>query len=267
MSQVRKKSGAARPGGMLPDELVRFRPDLNLWARLRIMSADDTPSTSRFVIRDFDAAGLARFVAAQLATHFPDGRQPDADGLLEPVQQALARTRQCFAGIARAKYRDGDAVLYNPLHPDHHAVFLCLLANVLASRDAQDPRAFRLYYLNKILHGLDAYPDIRLPEVFQFMHPLGTVLGHAQYGNHFCVYQGCTVGSDEAGRCPELGDGVVLYAGASVIGRCRIGDNVVIGAGCCLIDTDVPSNTVVRLRPGSFEMLPNERSVSERRFR
>lgn len=230
------------------------------------MNAAAPSPTPPLVIRDFDAAGLARYVCAQLATHFPDGHPQDPASLADAVQDALARIHQCFAGIGRPKYREGNAPLFNPLHPDHHAAFLYLLAHVIAAGQPRDALAFRLYYLNKILHGLDAYPDIELPPVFQFMHPLGTVLGHARYGNRFCVYQGCTVGTDEAGYGPEFGDDVVMYAGSSVIGRCRIGSNVVIGAGCCLIDTDVPDNTVVRLRPGQLDLLPNTRSVSERRF-
>lgn len=231
------------------------------------MNAGDSLSIPPLVIRGFDAPALARFVVAQLAQQFPDGHQVDPKWLATPVDRALSRIHECFAGIERPKYREGTAPLFSPLHPDHHAVFLYLLANELNRRDPSEPTAFRVYYLNKILHGLDAYPDIALPPVFQFMHPLGTVLGHARYGNRFCVYQGCSVGSDEAGRFPEFGDDVVMYAGSSVIGRCRIGSNVVIGAGCCLIDTEVPDNTVVRLRPGQLDLMPNRRCVSERRFR
>jgi serine O-acetyltransferase len=220
-----------------------------------------------FILRDFDTRELARYVAAQIERCFPDDRQVDADGLVPSVATALARTQVCFAGIDRPKYRQGEAVLFNPLHPDHHAAFLYLLANTLWRGDAQDPRAFRVYYLNKVLHSLDAYPDIALPEVFQFMHPLGTILGHAEYGNHFCVYQGCSVGSDEQGCFPAFGEGVVLYAGARVIGPCRIGNNVVIGAGSLVMGRDIADNMLVRPTAPTFEVVENRKSVLDRRFR
>lgn len=220
-----------------------------------------------FIIRDFDAHSLAHYVALQLERCFPDGRHCGAGDLAPAVAEALERTHMCFVGIHRPKYRAGDDVLYNPLHPDHHAVFLYLLSNVLSRKDREDPRAFRLFYLNKVLHGLDAYHDIELPEVFQFMHPLGTILGHARYGNHFCVYQGCSVGSDEQGNFPTFGDGVVMYAGASVIGACNIGNNVVIGAGSLVLGRDIADNLLVRPTSPTFEVVENRKSVVERRFR
>jgi serine O-acetyltransferase len=222
---------------------------------------------SQFILRDFDSASLAQYVSAQLERCFPDGRHCSADGLAAAVSEALERTRACFTGIDRPKYRAGDDVLYNPLHPDHHAAFLYLLSNVLSRKDRDDPRAFRLFYLNKALHGLDAYHDIELPEVFQFMHPLGTVLGHARYGNHFCVYQGCSVGADEQGSYPDFGDGVVMYAGASVIGACHIGRNVVLGAGSLVLGRDIADNSLVRPTSPTFEVVENRKSVVERRFR
>ena len=69
--------------------------------------------------------------------------------------------------------------MFNYLHPDHYAMFLYLLANTVSRGDRANPLPFRLFYLNKVLHGLDVYHDTELPEVFQFMHPLGTVLGQA----------------------------------------------------------------------------------------
>lgn len=220
-----------------------------------------------FILRDFDTDSLTRYVAAQLERSFPDGRPASPDALRSAVSVALERTRICFTGISKPRYRDGDTVLCNPLHPDHHAAFLYLLANTLSRLDAGNPLAFRVYYLNKVLHGFDAYPDIELPEVFQLMHPLGTILGHAKYGNHFCVYQGCSVGSDEQGQFPSFGDGVILYAGARVIGPSRVGNNVVIGAGSLVMGRDIPDDSLVRPTSPTFEVVANRIPVLDRRFR
>lgn len=220
-----------------------------------------------FVLRDMTPERLSAYVSKQLTVFFPDGCSPPV-GVLHPcASEALERTRLCFTGIEKSKFRDGDRVMFNYLHPDHYAMFLYLLANTVSRHDRGNPLAFRLYYLNKVLHGLDAYPDIELPEVFQFMHPVGTVLGHAKYGNHFCVYQGCSVGSGEDGVYPEIGDCVVLYARASVIGRSRIGNNVVIGAGAMVLDTDIPDDRVVLGAAENLNIRSNSRHVLERRFR
>jgi len=222
---------------------------------------------SEFILRDMTPGRLAAYVAHQLATFFPDGRGAIAPDLQPHVDAALERTRLCFAGIERKKFREGGRILFNYLHPDHYAMFLYLLANTVARRDRLDPLAFRVYYLNKVLHGLDAYPDTELPEVFQFMHPVGTILGQAAYGNHFCVYQGCSVGSDEDGVFPHLGDHVILYAGASVIGSSVIGSNVVVGAMALVLNQTVPDDKVVIGHPDTLLLRDNHRHVMDRRFR
>lgn len=181
--------------------------------------------------------------------------------------EALERTCACFAGIERKKFRADGQVMFNYLHPDHYAMFLYLLSNTVSRRDRANPLAFRLFYLNKVMHGLDAYHDTELPEVFQFMHPLGTILGQAKYGNYFCVYQGCSVGSDEDGIFPEIGENVILYAGASIIGHSKIGDNVVIGANSMILHRDIPANKVILAGYQRLNMRDNTIHARERRFR
>lgn len=219
------------------------------------------------VLRGTTPEALATFVVRQLSTFFPDAQATPVEAVMAHLGRALERTHLCFSGIARSKFREGDSPMFNYQHPDHYAMFLYLLANTLSRAEPGSPLAFRLYYLNKVLHSLDAYPDIALPEVFQFMHPVGTILGHARYGNYFCVYQGCSVGSDEDGAVPEFGDHVVLYAGASVIGNCRIGSNVVIGAKAQVLNCDVPDDRIVVQRREPLELHINKRHVLARRFR
>lgn len=245
-----------------------------------------TPTANPVSLRHLDRHELPRYVARQLGHFFPlpgASEEALAADLAGPVAQALDRLGACFAGIHRRKFQDASGPAFNPLHPDHYAMFLYLLANTLQSAHAdldsiqqgrdldrvQQGRdlAFRIYYLNKALHGVDVFPDVALPEVFQFMHATGTVIGNARFGGHFCIYQNCTVGSNEAGDYPDFGDGVVMYTGARVIGRCRIGSNVVIGANALIIDRDVPDNTVAIAGELKVRLLPNTTTVIDRRFR
>lgn len=222
---------------------------------------------SEFVLRGTTPADLCIYVTRQLNLFFPDDR-PFSPTQLHPVMdEALERTRICFTGIEKKKFRADGQVMFNYLHPDHYAMFLYLLSNTVSHRDGENPLAFRLYYLNKAMHSLDAYHDTELPEVFQFMHPLGTILGQAKYGNFFCVYQGCSVGSDERGVFPEIGEHVILYAGASVIGHSKIGNNVVIGANTTILNRDIPDNKVIHVDYSQLNMRDNTKHVRERRFR
>ena len=226
-----------------------------------------TSPTNPIGLRHLEPYELPEYVARQLGQFFPlPGASADvlAATLAAPVAQALGRLGACFANIRRRKFQDASGPAFNPLHPDHYAMFLYLLANTLQPVNAD--LAFRVYYLNKALHGVDVFPDVALPPVFQFMHATGTVIGNARFGGHFCIYQNCTVGSNEAGDYPEFGDGVVMYTGARVIGRCRIGSNVVIGANALIIDRDVPDNTVAIAGELKVRLLPNTVTVLERRF-
>lgn len=94
-------------------------------------------------------------------------------------------------------------------------------------------------------HALDAYYEINLPEHVRFIHPVGSVLGRADYGDFFVCYHGCGVGSDLDGNRPVIGTGVVLYPGAKVLGRTKIGSNVFITANTVVQNCVVPSNSVV----------------------
>lgn len=222
---------------------------------------------SEFILRDMSAEDLCAYVTHQLNRFFPDNRPVAPEQLRPVIGEALERACACFTGIEKKKFRVGGKAMFNYLHPDHYAMFLYLLSNTVSRRDRANPLAFRLFYLNKIMHGLDVYHDAELPEVFQFMHPLGTVLGHAKYGNYFCVYQGCSVGCDEDGIFPEIGEYVILYAGSSVIGRSKIGDNVVVGANTMILNQDVPANKIILGRSHQFDMRDNNKHVRDRQFR
>mgnify|MGYP002380254940 FL=1 len=81
-----------------------------------------------------------------------------------------------------------------------------------------------------------------MPSVFLLVHPLGTVLGRAEYNDHLLVYQRCGVGSNH-GIYPRLGRHLSLRPGSAVLGRCVIGDNVTVAAESLVLDRDVGADT------------------------
>ena len=105
-----------------------------------------------------------------------------------------------------------------------------------------------VYYLNKIMHGVDWYHQIELPVHFLAKHPMGSVLGRAKYGDYFFVYQGTTVdGNRKNGKLyyPQIGNNVIMYANSSVIGDSIIGNNVVISAEATIMNEIIPDNSLV----------------------
>ena len=65
-------------------------------------------------------------------------------------------------------------------------------------------------------------------------------------GKYCSIHQGVTVGrvfaGDKAGT-PTLGDHVIIYPGAKVVGNIHVGNNVIIGANATVLN-DVPDNCV-----------------------
>ena len=46
----------------------------------------------------------------------------------------------------------------------------------------------KIYFLNKILNSIDIYYEVSLPNIFLLIHPVGTVLGRANYSDYLIVY-------------------------------------------------------------------------------
>ena len=96
-----------------------------------------------------------------------------------------------------------------------------------------------------LLDCLDAFYEVDLPDIFRFIHPVGTVLGRGKYSDYFLAYQRVTVGGNMQLEYPVLGKGVIMYGGSAVIGKCNIGDGCLLAFGTVVKDQDIPSNTTV----------------------
>ena len=209
-----------------------------------------------------------RYLVAMLGTHLPDGVPVPSFG--RALTLALDRTEYCFTRIHRKYFNEGGQntpqVTLDHLNGDHMAAFLYFLSNSVYVESADARLATKLFYLNKVLHGLDAYFSVELPAIFRLVHPVGTVLGRAAYSDYLMVYQNCGVGADEDGIYPTFGEGVILYSRSSVLGKCRIGRDVVIGANSFVLNTDVPDNTVVVGQYPHTKLIQNTRPVRLRAF-
>jgi serine O-acetyltransferase len=110
------------------------------------------------------------------------------------------------------------------------------------------------------LTGIDIHPGARIGKNFFIDHGTGVVIGEtAEIGDNVKLYQGVTLGAlsfpkDEKGniikgrkRHPTVGNNVVIYSGATLLGaEAIIGDNVVIG-GNVWITSPVASGTKITI--------------------
>lgn len=115
----------------------------------------------------------------------------------------------------------------------------------------QQGRKTLAYFLqNRIseVMGADIHPAARIGHGVMLDHGTGVVVGEtAVIGNNVSMLHGVTLGGsgkERGDRHPKIGDGVMLGAGASVLGNIRVGECAKVGAGSVVLD-DVPAHTTV----------------------
>jgi serine O-acetyltransferase len=211
-------------------------------------------------------ADLSRYIARQLNNLFPDEVVIE-DHLSRYVTAALERTEYCFSHINAKYFCDAGQVLFSHLHTDQYAMFLYFLCNTLYRMNGDLSLASKVYALNKSLHAIDVYYEVKLPDIFYFQHPVGTVLGRASYSNYFFVYQRCSTGANLDDVYPRLGEGVVMYGNSAIIGDCTVGDNCWLSFGAVVTDQDLPSDSVVFGRSPNIVIKSTRRQVTRDLFR
>ena len=116
--------------------------------------------------------------------------------------------------------------------------------------------------LAKFLTGIEIHPAARIGEGVFIDHGEGVVIGEtAVVGNNVVIYQGVTLGGtgkDKGKRHPTIEDGVMISAGAKVLGGFTVGKNAKIGAGSIVLKEVPPNATVVGV-PGKVVRLDGER--------
>lgn len=77
------------------------------------------------------------------------------------------------------------------------------------------------------------------------------VVNAEKIGRNVSILQGVTIGDNHKGNRPIIGDNVVIYPNAVVVGGINIGNNVYIGAGS-FVNFDVPNGSTVRASKSSY---------------
>lgn len=215
---------------------------------------------------------LSDQVEKALAPHDPAGAAARASGIVTSLFEALPAIADMVADDVRAAF-DGDpaATGFDEIilaYPGVKAVFTYRVAHALHGLGV--PLIPRV--MTEFAHletGVDIHPGARIGRSFFIDHGTGTVIGETtDIGNNVKLYQGVTLGAlsfpkNERGelirgtkRHPTVGDDVVIYAGATILGG-----ETVVGRGCVIggsvwLTSSVPPGMRVTLQGDELKLEP-----------
>lgn len=127
--------------------------------------------------------------------------------------------------------------------------FLALQSYRIAHWLWQKNRHSLAYYFQSRISAVfcvDIHPAAKIGNGIMIDHATGLVIGETTViGNNVSIMQSVTLGGtgkEEGDRHPKVADGVLISAGAKILGNIRIGEGAKIGAGSVVL-IDVPPHT------------------------
>lgn len=210
---------------------------------------------------------LASFIYATILSH-----ERLEDAICHRLSQRLNHSdvdagllRQTFDEVMRADAAFGDAFradlaavydrdpacnrLIEPLlyFKGFHALQTYRFAHALWHSGRQD-LALYLQSQSSRIFGVDIHPSARIGRGIMFDHATGLVIGEtAIVGNDASILHGVTLGGsgkDSGDRHPKIGRGVMIGAGAKILGNIEIGDCARVASGSVVLK-DVPAKRTV----------------------
>ena len=133
-------------------------------------------------------------------------------------------------------------------YPGFHAVICYRLARALWRRRLKLLGRF-VSHVGRFLTGIEIHPGAEIGRRLFIDHGMGVVIGGtAAVGDDVTLYQGVTLGGTSlqrgVKRHPTLEDGVIVGAGASVLGPFTVGKGARIGANAVVV-AEVPAGATV----------------------
>ena len=119
---------------------------------------------------------------------------------------------------------------------------------------------YKLYWLARfistfarLITGIEIHPGAIIGRRFFIDHGMGVVIGEtSEIGDDCMIYHGVTLGGtswDKEKRHPTLMDGVIIGAGAKILGPVTLGKNVRVGSNSVVVRSIDDNETVVGI-PG-----------------
>ena len=133
-------------------------------------------------------------------------------------------------------------------YPGFHALLMHRMARCLWGAGFNWLGRF-VSHLGRWLTGIEIHPGATIGRRFFIDHGMGVVIGEtAEIGDDCTLYHGVTLGGTswaKGKRHPTLGNGVVIGAGAKVLGPIVIGDHAKIGSNAVVVKAVPPGATAV----------------------
>lgn len=245
----------------------RTVPDTQVWDQIRREArrdAEQEPALAGFLHNNVLRHATLEKALSHLLADKLGSPSVTAVVLHDLVDQALA----CDSGIAVAVRADLHAIISrDPASRGYSAPFLYFKGfhSVQAYRIAHyywehGRQALALYLQNRIseVFAVDIHPGARIGKGIMFDHATSVVIGEtAVVEDDFSMLHEVTLGGTGkhgGDRHPKIGRGVMIGAGAKVLGNIRVGEGAKIGAGSVVLH-DVPAHITVAgvpARPVSF---------------
>jgi serine O-acetyltransferase len=144
-----------------------------------------------------------------------------------------------------------------------HALWFYRFDHWLWRHGVRTPARF-LSQFGRWLTGIEIHPGAEIGKRLFIDHGMGVVIGETTIiGDEVTIYQGVTLGGtgkEQGKRHPTIGNGVVIGAGARVLGNIEIGHNSRIGAGSVVLRSIPDDSTVVGV-PGHIIFRNGKRVV------
>jgi serine O-acetyltransferase len=125
-------------------------------------------------------------------------------------------------------------------------------------------------FLSRWFTGIEIHPGATIGSGFFIDHGMGVVIGEtAEIGNNVTLYHGVTLGGtswNKGKRHPTLRDGVVIGAGAKVLGPIEIGENGRVGSNA-VVTKPVPAGATAVGIPGRIIVKNKEETEEQGRRR
>lgn len=124
-------------------------------------------------------------------------------------------------------------------------------------------------HVGRFLTGIEIHPGAKIGRRVFIDHGMGVVIGEtAEVGDDCTIYHGVTLGGTSltkgAKRHPTLGRGVVVGAGAKVLGSFTVGDGAQIGSNAVVVKP-VPAGATVMGVPGRIAAQKSKAASDEKK--
>ncbi|OTG66450.1 serine O-acetyltransferase [Acinetobacter silvestris] len=139
-------------------------------------------------------------------------------------------------------------------YPGIHALIMHRVAHELWIKDCKTS-ARLLSSFSRFTTGIEIHPGAKIGKRFFIDHGMGVVIGEtAEIGDDVTLYHGVTLGGTtwhKGKRHPTLEDGVVVGAGAKILGPFIVGKNAKVGSNA-VVTKAVPEGITAVGNPARF---------------